>query len=262
MQVVTYAGRAKTQCICSVVTEVECCAESQWWHIESTFLVRSSPYSLQNISALPPAIVTGHYDYCRNFIWPLMHGVGEVAVYNETAHNCYRSLNLTVAAYFNWGPDLRAPLINDFQFALLPSYLTADMVFGSLYLWQLPWPETFPEDTVEHVREIARGMLSSMTIGFMVKAHLHNFQRFVAEFLPEYSPMTETSFRHKSGGRLVDLIVVHSENDQPVGDALVADGRFCVLSMEAQERMSGLRAESVEKWWRPYGSATGLTTCA
>lgn len=260
MQVIAYAGRPKSGCICSLVTEAECCADSQWWHVESSFLVRSSPYSLQNISSLPPAIVTGHYNYCRNFIWPLMHGVGDVAAYDETEHNCYRSLNLTVAAYFNWGPDLRAPLINDFQFALLPAYLTADRVFGSLYLWQLPWSEYFPEETVEHVREIAGGMLSSTVIGFMAKSHLQNFQRFVREFLPEYSPVTENSLRHKNGS-LVDLLVVDSESNQ-TGHSRAVAGQADVLSMEGQQRQSVLTAEGVEQWWQPYGSATKLRTCA
>ena len=248
MQIISYSSCYRPENVCSLINEPESCTDSQWWHIESGCLVANSPYSLQKIASLPREILTGHYNYCSKFIWPLMHGQPELSTYDVSWHNCYRSLNLTVAAYLNWGPDLRAPLVNDYHFALLPWYLTTTKVGESVYFWQIPWPPEFPPDSIEHICEIARGLLRSNTIGFVSQRYLSNFRQFIEQYLPEYQ-VTDDSSVERSNGSPKLLVVCLSGNWSATGSRKTENGNISP-NMEEHQKTSPERAETVERWWQ------------
>lgn len=164
----------------------------QWWHISANELnVASGPRSVpEHVAQIPEEVIKGHYRFCNEFLWPVMHDLPQYVNYVPEDRAYYDTFNNTlgwclIRAYREEFP--RDYFVQDYQLALLPAFLRDNAGFRSLVFWHIPWPKNVEPEHVQHVVAVARGMLGASAIGFHTNEYAQNFLRFVSENLPEYS---------------------------------------------------------------------------
>jgi len=164
-------------------------ADVSWWFLGDDALKFLTPSSNQPkfVTQLTDAVVKGHYAYCNEFIWPLMHDLPEYASYNAAHRKQYKRFNTTFAQYINFERATKKRyFVQDYQLALLPRLMGVQGGRSNIF-WHIPWPKNVQEEYVEAIGEIARGMLSAESIGFHTNEYAQNFLAFVSEHLGEFS---------------------------------------------------------------------------
>jgi trehalose 6-phosphate synthase len=164
-------------------------ADSSWWFLSDKSLEKISSVSGSSefIALIPEKVVAGHYRYCNDFLWPVLHDLDQYAKYDLVDREHYRHFNQMFANYIGYehqGKDRY--FVQDYQLALLPRFLNT---FGaqSNVFWHIPWPKNIRAEFVEPLTEIAQGLLQSRVVGFHTEEYAHNFAEFIAEYLPRYS---------------------------------------------------------------------------
>jgi len=160
-----------------------------WWFLGEDALKFLTPAAAQGqfVTQMNDPVVKGHYAYCNEFIWPLMHDLPEYASYNPENRKQYKRFNTIFAQYisFESAPKKRY-FIQDYQLAQLPRLLGMQGSRSNIF-WHIPWPKNVKEEFVEPITEIARGMLSAESIGFHTSEYAQNFMSFVSKYLGEFS---------------------------------------------------------------------------
>jgi trehalose 6-phosphate synthase/phosphatase len=80
---------------------------------------------------------------------------------------------------------LQSSFVNDYQFAVLPSFLGRDQ--ETIMFWHIPWPTNVNPVHVEALRDIASGMLQAKLVGFHTQEYLFNFLEFVERYCPSFN---------------------------------------------------------------------------
>ena len=163
-------------------------SKTRWWHVNQNTLQVLSPKDKQAkfIFLLPETLVNGHYRFCNEFIWPVMHDLPEFATYHAEQENSFQVFNRLMAEYIDFESDAHQEFfIQDYQLSTLPS-LMAMFGHATSVFWHIPWPKNLLPEHVKPIREIARGLLSCSAIGFHTQEYADNFAAFVAEHLPDY----------------------------------------------------------------------------
>lgn len=159
-----------------------------WWYFQDGKFENSHSGSA-TVSAhteIPLDVAEGHYRYCNEFIWPIMHDLPEKATYSSLNHWSYKQFNnLLAAAMTSAGGN--TCFIQDYQLATLSSLL--DQHFSNrMFFWHIPWPNSVAPLHVPQVAEIAEGLLQAHVVGFHTSEYLSNFRRFVTTHLPKRLP--------------------------------------------------------------------------
>lgn len=163
-----------------------------WWHIcDQDLKVAAGPYAEpQHVAAIPPEVIKGHYRFCNEFLWPVMHDLPQYVNYVPEDRAYYDTFNYT----FGWcmirafeDQMSRDFFVQDYQLALVPAFLKDNADFRSLVFWHIPWPKNVAPEHATHIAEIAKGLLSSSAIGFHTDEYAQNFLNFVEQYLPQYS---------------------------------------------------------------------------
>jgi trehalose 6-phosphate synthase len=163
----------------------------RWWHMSGSVLEMSgrSKAKAEKIAKFPSAMIEGHYRYCNEFLWPVLHDLPGYATYRQTDHDHYdkfseaisravmrSSIELSDADYF----------VQDYQLALLPYLVKKCSGIRSTIFFHVPWPKYVEKKHVAPLCQIARGMLSTEFIGFHLQEYAENFLQFVSEHLTGY----------------------------------------------------------------------------
>lgn len=211
MQIVSYRGPSQPGGVSALIRRaLEGYHHSDWWYLQHESLYSNRQDRITPRSTILKRVVAGHYRYCNEFLWPLMHGLAQHATYADQDHACYRLLNLAVAADLK-RECLQGAFIHDYQFALLPEYLPERNSSKSVLFWHIPWPTSCAPNCVEQLAEIARGLLYCGKIGFHIEEYVRNFCAFVSEFLPEFRVSPDYSTVRDRRGRATALV------SQPAG---------------------------------------------
>jgi len=118
-------------------------------------------------------MVKAHYRFCNEFLWPLMHELPKFCVFRPDDFEQYRRLQSSVSKQLlNRREHL---FIHDYQFALLPSLVSA----SSSLFWHIPWPATVDEIWQPLVSDLAIRMLSAEQIGFQTEEYAENYLRSI-----------------------------------------------------------------------------------
>ncbi|CAN5518215.1 alpha,alpha-trehalose-phosphate synthase (UDP-forming) [soil metagenome] len=197
-------------------------AEVSWWFLGEDALKFLTPSKIHSefVTQLNDPVVKGHYAYCNEFIWPLMHDLPEYASYNPENRKHYKRFNTTFAQYINFERATKKRyFVQDYQLALLPRLLGLQGGRSNIF-WHIPWPKNVNEEHVEAISDIARGMLSAESIGFHTNEYAQNFLAFVRQNLSEFSInakdqmiyKTQTGMAHRememaSGGELSPYVM-------------------------------------------------------
>lgn len=159
-----------------------------WWFLGDDALKFLTPISTQAqfVTQLSDPNVKGHYAYCNEFIWPLMHDLPQYASYDSDNRRHYKRFNHIFAQYINFERASRKRFfVQDYQLAMLPRLLGMQGGRSNIF-WHIPWPKDVKQEFVEPISEIARGMLSAESIGFHTDEYAQNFMAFVQQHLPEF----------------------------------------------------------------------------
>lgn len=183
MQMLSYRGPNAAGGVSSALSQVfakENC--KNWWYLKDEQLTIQSARGLQQIHSFSAQVREGHYQYCNNFLWPVLHDLPQYAHYSDSEHKLYLEFNAVAAACIR---ESQASsdiwFVNDYQFAVMPQMVqnSAD----SILFWHIPWPKDVIDEHVAPLTELALGLLSSRVVGFHTSEYLDNFFNFVQRYL-------------------------------------------------------------------------------
>lgn len=142
----------------------------------------------EDVCGIPAKIVEGHYRYCNEFLWPVMHEMPEIAVLNDTDRSFYQQMNMSVACnvlHDESSEEKTNNLVNDYQLALTPQILSRSANMSVAVFWHIPWPKKIDSAHTEPLCEIAKGLLGADSVGFHLAQYSTNFLHFVAANFPD-----------------------------------------------------------------------------
>ncbi len=163
--------------------------QSHWWFLANNTIERlSSEYrSGMFVKKLPEELVSGHYRYCNDFLWPLMHDLPQYATFNAGDRDLYREFNIRFADHIaHEHKSENRYFVQDYQLAILPRFLNL-LGGASEVFWHIPWPKNVPPEFICPLAEIARSLLRADILGFHAREYAQNFLQFVWQCLPDYS---------------------------------------------------------------------------
>lgn len=183
MQIVSYRGPSQPGGVSKLIEQSTESERSRRWSFIKDDSFYSSAFDGKEVKArIPLQILDGHYRFCNEFLWPLMHSRPDLMVYSQHHHASYRALNMMFALHINAQTDV---FVHDYQFALLPRYLPKSQEEQKLLFWHIPWPATIPDTAVPWLLELAMGMLACHRLGFHTEGYARNFADFVKKHLGE-----------------------------------------------------------------------------
>jgi len=189
MDVVSYRGPGVAGGVSSglgTAWRKEADSSSKWWFINKGVLevLSAKADKPKFISMLPESLIEGHYGFCNDFLWPLMHDLPQYATYSPENHEHYRTFNKIIAEQIDVESIGRQEyFIQDYQLCLAPRWLSA-LGHKTVLFWHIPWPKSIPDEFVEPLRELASGLLGASTLGFHTPEYAENFMAFVSKYLP------------------------------------------------------------------------------
>ncbi len=229
---------------------------SKWWYINNSALEAISAVGADHdklISELPNSLVSGHYRYCNEFIWPVMHDLPQYAVYSAEDHAHFNGFNKVVANQIHaQSPAKQKFFIQDYQLSLNSNLLALEG-HRALMFWHVPWPKNIPAQYLEPICELVRGILGASVLGFHTKEYADNFIDFVNMHLPEYrvnraAMMVEMRDENKlrSSGRHRIGSVRHGYTRNCT--QLIVRPLGVDLSYWAESKSTGLKRDVMTEW--------------
>ncbi|MDQ5965982.1 MAG: Trehalose-6-phosphate synthase [Cyanobacteriota bacterium erpe_2018_sw_39hr_WHONDRS-SW48-000098_B_bin.30] len=165
-------------------------SNAQWCYVSGNSLHRIETHR-RGPSArchIPQTIVDGHYRYCNEFLWPVLHDLPQDSTYIAADRLLYNQFNLASTSIIAKTPKadiINNWFVNDYQFALLPELLSSSGLAITTF-WHIPWPRNVQPNHIEPLKEIALGLLGSRKIGFHTQEYADNFLNFVQEHCHQY----------------------------------------------------------------------------
>jgi trehalose 6-phosphate synthase/phosphatase len=138
------------------------------------------------VKKLSEELIAGHYHFCNDFIWPLMHDLPQHVSFNPVHQDHYREFNIRFADLIQYEHQPgRCYFVQDYQLASVPRFLS---LFGarSEVFWHIPWPCHVPSEFVGPLSEIVRSLLRADVLGFHTHEYARRFMEFVWQYLPEF----------------------------------------------------------------------------
>lgn len=193
MNILSYRGPSSAGGVSGALSRLNDPSRVQkWWYLDGNVLSNrwSAQAQPEQVYRMPSRIVEGHYRYCNNFLWPVLHDLPEFATFNAHDKLQYKQFNLIFANNIINSNESQKRLtchINDYQLALTAKFieLSSGRRDSSIF-WHIPWPETVSPKFSSSLIEIAEGLLTSKQIGFHIAEYVTNFLEFVQRYMPAY----------------------------------------------------------------------------
>ena len=186
MRILSYRGPSAPGGVSNSLTQIfhEHERVSQWWFLRGDELVCLQDDCENPGYSLGAELTSAHYNYCNNFLWPVLHDMPHLATYSEEEHRAYQAFNAIVSFRLRVAQKIMRDgcFVNDYQFALIPELIGKTM--DSFVFWHIPWPKNILPEHTDALVEIAHGLLSANVIGFHIQEYLDNFVDFVEKNLP------------------------------------------------------------------------------
>lgn len=192
MQIVSYRGPGQAGGVSPALTRLvaDGSAHHTWWHIESdTIKYSNAAGKVVTKQPIPKAVIEGHYRYCNDFIWPIMHDLHEYASYRSEDRALYERFNRIMAREITSNRATGRSLmpnkmfVQDYQLALLPKELQRLDGPRCGVFWHIPWPKSVPQEFLPALTDMAKSILSAEFIGFHTQEYCANFFRFVSKHI-------------------------------------------------------------------------------
>lgn len=190
MHIISYRGPGMGGGVSPSLSRLESNAggQSSWWFIgsENEVSARFGGSSEEKIGNIPKDIIDGHYRYCNEFLWPIMHDLSEYATYDESHRAAYERFNRTFARKISRYSSSTSFFVQDYQLALMPLHLKRLCNADAAVFWHIPWPKNVPDEFLEPILELTKSMLSAQHVGFHTAEYAENFLRFVDQHIPGF----------------------------------------------------------------------------
>ncbi|MBX9567589.1 MAG: trehalose-6-phosphate synthase [Candidatus Obscuribacterales bacterium] len=187
MRILSYRGPCAPGGVSNSLAQIfnEHEAVSEWWFLRERDLVCVKDDNEKPSYSLHAELVSNHYRYCNNFLWPVLHDMPELAIYSEEEQKAYQAFNAVVSFRLRVAQKISSDdcFVNDYQFALIPELTRKAM--DSFVFWHIPWPKNIWMEHSAPLCEIAAGLLAARVIGFHIQEYLDNFVDFVIRNLPQ-----------------------------------------------------------------------------
>lgn len=187
MRILSYRGPSAPGGVSNALTQIfeEHESVSEWWFLRDQSLVCAKDSSERPSHSINADLVSDHYKYCNNFLWPVLHDMPHLAIYSADEHKAYQAFNAVVSFRLRVAQKIvnDGCFVNDYQFALIPELTKKAM--DSFVFWHIPWPRDVLAEHIPALSEIASGLLSANVIGFHIQEYLDNFVDFVSRNLPQ-----------------------------------------------------------------------------
>ena len=188
MNIITYRGPGMAGGLSNSVGQAwRTCADpsDRWWNIGKATLQCLSRESdqIKDLITIAPELIGGHYKYCNDFLWPVLHNLQEHANFDFQANRQYEQFNLLIADALASVFNEEAPpacFIHDYHFALLPYFLKQRTRVKSVFFWHIPWPKKIEEPAINsQLKNIALGLLCCEAVGFQYWRNLVPYRTVV-----------------------------------------------------------------------------------
>ncbi len=185
MNILSYRGPSTAGGVSSALARIiETCTDGdpRWWYVnESSVETRTSAYlAPEEVSRFPRELIDGHYAYCNNFIWPILHDLPEHATFSARERRLYQQFNTRFARSIMRSKQLKSNtcFVNDYQLALATGLIAKSQAINIILFWHVPWPQTVSPEHAPYLAEIAEGLLGAKRIGFHTEEYCTNFLNF------------------------------------------------------------------------------------
>ena len=192
--------------------------DTRWWFIADEALQFLTPSTTKNefVTQISHATVEGHYHFCNEFLWPIMHDLPQHATLRDADFQHYKQFNKQLGEFINFEQIRNKKyFVNDYQLAFLPGQL-ANAGGKSVLFWHIPFPKHVNEEHKAVLSEIVRGLLEAGSLGFHTQEYADNFASFVSENLAEYFMSDDNRVVTKSTNaafRIRALDLAQGDND-------------------------------------------------
>jgi trehalose 6-phosphate synthase len=178
---------------------------------EEPFTVKTSKgrYQVKSIN-LTPTEVAGYYKgFSNQTLWPLCHVAFQRPLFVSRWHRHYRKVNRYFAEAIKESLDPNKHnfvWINDYQLALVPSYLGKLENTTVALFWHIPWPTWEIFRILPYKHEILTSLLNCNFLGFHRSYHVTNFfQTMEREMETRIDAETKTIFYNDRGTMVKNL---------------------------------------------------------
>jgi trehalose 6-phosphate synthase len=135
----------------------------------------------------PLPVIEGHESFCRDYLWPLFHGMPELAVFEASDWKAYKQLNKAMgndAIALSKGSFPTIAWIHDYHFAFLAPSIASEAGMVPCQFWHVSWPA--PDKLIGSpiIADLILALLSNKLLGFHTTEYALNFLNSVQEFLP------------------------------------------------------------------------------
>jgi len=193
MNIVSYRGPGMAGGLSNAISRVwEKSGNSyNWWFVADNVLsvAYSKDKTADALLSVDQEIINGHYQYCNDFLWPVMHDLPAYATYRVADRKNYKAFNrLFAPAILKTASNQldQGCFIHDYQLAGMPLLLYKDGNCRSTLFWHIPWPKKIEESHVLPIVDIVRPMLYAGTIGFHTQEYADNFMAFVEQNVTDF----------------------------------------------------------------------------
>jgi trehalose 6-phosphate synthase/phosphatase len=124
----------------------------------------------------------------HEYLWPLLHGLTDKAVYDPDAWRAFRQLSQTIASQSLKVSSRSFPSLvwfHDFEVCLVPPMLPTDAGVVLSHFWHAPWPEAEVMAGSPVGKEIVESLLHNKVIGFHTQEYADNFLATAKAILPD-----------------------------------------------------------------------------
>ncbi len=136
---------------------------------------------------IPKRIVDGHLRTSLRYLWPMLHGMEQNAVFDVEDWKAYRQLCARVASESQSVLSQSFPTLcwlHDYQLALCAPLIALELGTIVCQFWHVPFPEADVMAAQPIARELVEALLYNRVLGFHTAEYAHNFLETVEKLLP------------------------------------------------------------------------------
>lgn len=199
-----------------------------WWYFRDFAIEgRNSSNMLVSREEFQDRLVRSHLAYYENYIWPVFHGLPDVAEFNQSDRMAYHQFNIRFARFVH---------LNDCPTVIVDARLTLSAGLlnhsNTNFYWGLPWPKTIWAKDIPFVTEIAESLLSVRQIGFQIAEFKNNFLEFVKTYLPAYEfDLPSECIIHRMSRRSTKISVCPMGLDSSFWEGLASKANSTEISL-------------------------------
>lgn len=175
-----------------------------------------------------------------NYLWPLLHGMPERAVFDADEWKNFRQLSLMLAHQSQKITSRSFPTLlwlHDFEMVLLPPMLAMDAGVILSHFWHCPWPTAEIMAASPVGFELAESLLSNRVLGFHTNEYAHNYMETVSALVPD----AKVDFENKTiryRGNTTRIVAMPLGLDYPYWQRLARTSRTLVEAIPVTHRLA------------------------